>query len=119
MVYFVTMLCMTKKTKPEKKPVKKKATKKKLLILLLVVMAVPVILLIRFAADLPSPKTLESEEFPVSTQIFDREGKLLYEISEMSIEEIKKYLHQKSEEFKKKLETLPAASSQKHVANQN
>jgi len=30
--------------------------------------------------DLPSPKKLGSDEFPVSTQILDRHGKLLYEI---------------------------------------
>lgn len=30
--------------------------------------------------DLPSPKQLQSHDFPVSTQIFDRHGTLLYEI---------------------------------------
>lgn len=30
--------------------------------------------------DLPSPTKLESKDFPVSTQIFDRNGQLLYEI---------------------------------------
>lgn len=33
-----------------------------------------------FLKDLPSPQRLQSGEFPVSTQIFDRHGLLLYEI---------------------------------------
>ncbi len=33
-----------------------------------------------FFHDLPSPKKLSSGEYPVSTQIFDRNGKLLYEV---------------------------------------
>ncbi len=47
------------------------------LLVLLVLPVLPVLLLLR---DVPSPTKLASGEFPVSSQIFDRSGELLYEI---------------------------------------
>lgn len=49
----------------------------RLLLLILLVLLVPLILLLK---DVPSPTRLTSGDFPVSTQIFDRNGELLYEI---------------------------------------
>jgi len=47
---------------------------------LLLVIGIVVTLLLTVFADLPSPKKLETQAYPVSTQIFDRQGTLLYEI---------------------------------------
>lgn len=51
-----------------------------LLTLLVIACAGSIVVAKTLFADLPSPKKLESSEFPVSTQIFDRHGTLLYEI---------------------------------------
>ncbi len=53
-----------------------------------------------FFHDLPSPKTLSSGDFPVSTQILDRNGQLLYEVyadehrTPVSIESLPAYVPQ-------------------------
>jgi len=74
-------LKLTSKLKPGKKN-KKKARQLKVIILTIVGVLTVVlsVLLYIFFKDLPSPKRLESGDYPVSTQIFDRNGSLLYEI---------------------------------------
>lgn len=52
-------------------------TKKIKLVLFIILGTIVLFLIFR---GLPSPEKLSSNEFPVSTQIFDRQGKLLYEI---------------------------------------
>src|SRR3989339_193982 len=52
-------------------------TKKQKLVLFILV---GLIILFLIFLNLPSPAKLSSDEFPVSTQILDRQGKLLYEI---------------------------------------
>ncbi len=50
--------------------------------------------------DLPSPQTLETGNLPVSTKIFDRNGKLIYEIytnqrrTPVKLEELPDYIKQ-------------------------
>jgi penicillin-binding protein 1C len=46
----------------------------------LIIVIISAILVLTLFKDLPSPRRLESQSFPVSTQIFDRHGVLLYEI---------------------------------------
>jgi penicillin-binding protein 1C len=48
--------------------------------LILVISASSMILILTIFKDLPSPRKLESQTYPVSTQIFDRNGQLLYEV---------------------------------------
>lgn len=50
------------------------------LVLLILFVAGGVILSRTVLNDLPSPRTLEGNSYPISTQIFDRHGTLLYEI---------------------------------------
>lgn len=76
---------MSQKLPPEEiqsPPVKRSRLKRllnwKLALLLLIL--IPIGLSIWFIKDLPSPTNLKSQNFPVSTQIFDRQGNLLYEI---------------------------------------
>jgi len=57
------------------------AGKKRVIILAgLILTALILVLILTIFRDLPSPTKLASQEFPVSTQIFDRHGTLLYEI---------------------------------------
>jgi penicillin-binding protein 1C len=50
-------------------------------LVILIVMGIGItFLMLTIFKDLPSPRKLESQAFPVSTQIFDRNGILLYEV---------------------------------------
>jgi penicillin-binding protein 1C len=75
-----------------KKPIKTKSKKTratkhlgnhklKILIGILTLLSLFILsIFVYYLKDLPSPRRLESDEFAVSTQIFDRNGALLYEI---------------------------------------
>lgn len=104
--------------KPEKKPVKKQTVKSKkrggklrrlklskrvklILLGVLLSILVPVgVVAAVVLKDLPSPKTLESDAFPVSTQIMDRNGILLYEVyadtrrTPIALNELPDYVYQ-------------------------
>lgn len=54
--------------------------KNKIIIAVVTVFLLLLVLLITLATSLPSPKKLSSFPYPASTLIFDRNGKLLYEI---------------------------------------
>lgn len=56
------------------------ARHKWLLLVLILFVGVILTLSLTVFADLPSPSKLQSGDFPVSTQLFDRHGTLLYEI---------------------------------------
>jgi 1A family penicillin-binding protein len=60
----------------------KKVSKKGTIIAVSVAVAATGLLIVSFFLfnDLPSPRKLSSGDFPVSTQLFDRNGELLYEI---------------------------------------
>jgi penicillin-binding protein 1C len=81
-----------------------KFSKKKLVILFfillgLIAIATPIVL---FFKDLPSPSKLSSNQFPVSSQVFDRNGELLYEFygdknrTPVKLGDLPKYVHQAS-----------------------
>lgn len=65
----------------KKLPVRKLFSRHKWLLLAVALfMGVVLTLSMTVFADLPSPSKLQSGDFPVSTQLFDRHGTLLYEI---------------------------------------
>lgn len=68
----------TKSKKPTGKKIK--PNKPKLFfVFLFFVIFFPLVFLLLFARDFPSPKELTTKEYPESSQIFDRQGQLLYE----------------------------------------
>jgi len=66
-----------KKKKYKKKENRKRNWKK---IVWLIIGVAGAVLLYLFLKDMPNPKKLESGEYPESSQIMDRNGKMLYEI---------------------------------------
>jgi penicillin-binding protein 1C len=69
-------------TKTKKKPrwLKTITPKKVLFVVLIIVVLTGIAGAVYFINELPSPTTLQTNDFPVSTQLFDRNGILLYEI---------------------------------------
>ncbi len=71
---------MTKKKKKTKKKSRGLISRYCLILILLFLLSAFGSLLFVLFRDLPSPTKLKTAEFPVSTKIFDRNGKLLYEV---------------------------------------
>jgi 1A family penicillin-binding protein len=82
---------------PKARPNKSRLKHKPLLLLLI---SLPLVLFLSIFKDLPSPARLASDEFPVSTKIYDRNQKLLYEIyaeqnrTPVSLESLPEYVKQ-------------------------
>ncbi len=71
----------SKRLKRRKSPLKRKKVLKRRPFLIFILVGLAILsLLIYLFKDLPSPKKLTSNQFPVSTLIYDRHNQLLYEI---------------------------------------